>query len=167
MTGEQEFEIGGAAARQLLARSDRGRGAVERPGPVVLAAWLEGHLSETEAAEVEAWIAYAPEAAEDVALLREALKPDARDPLAAPAPLVSRAQAIVRAPLKARPEAGAWIEGLLGQPLLRWGAMAALALVVGVGGFEIGNQGLAPSLAPLQTSQVTVADFGAQPAPFL
>lgn len=172
MTGEQQFEIGGDAARQLVARVLRGKPSLERPDPIVLAAWLEGRLSEAEAATVEAWIADTPEAVEEVALLREAVETDDLECPAAPAAFVSRAQAIVRAPADGRAQSGNWIgsdwiERLIGQPVVRWSAVAALALIVGVGGFGIGTEGLAPSLSSLDSTQVTVADFGAQPAPFL
>lgn len=167
MTGEREFEIGGDAARRLLARTGRSRTSFERPEPILLAAWLEGRLSEAESARVEAWIADAPEAPEEVALLRAATEAAETGRFAAPAAFVSRAQAIVRTPARVQSDDGSWIARFLGQPIVRWSAMAALALVVGVGGFGIGTEGLAPSLAGFDSVQVTVADFGAQPAPFL
>ncbi|WP_421707692.1 hypothetical protein [Algihabitans sp.] len=172
MIGEREFEIGSDAARRLVARTGRSRTSLERPEPILLASWLEGRLSEAESARVEAWIADAPEAAEEVALLRaatEAAETEAAETgrLAAPAAFVSRAQAIVRTPARVESDDGSWIARFLGQPIVRWSAMAALALVVGVGGFGIGTEGLAPSLASFDSVQVTVADFGAQPAPFL
>lgn len=177
MIGEREFEIGGDAARRLLARMGRSRASLGRPEPILLAAWLEGRLSEAESARVEAWIADAPEAAEEVALLRaatetaetEAAETEAAETerFAAPEAFVSRAQAIVRSPASVQSDDGSWIARFLGQPIVRWSAMAALALVVGVGGFGIGTEGLAPSLASFDSLQVTVADFGAQPAPFL
>lgn len=172
MIGEREFEIGGDAARRLLARMGRSRASLGRPEPILLAAWLEGRLSEAESARVEAWIADAPEAAEEVALLRaatETAETEAAETerFAAPEAFVSRAQAIVRSPASVQSDDGSWIARFLGQPIVRWSAMAALALVVGVGGFGIGTEGLAPSLASFDSLQVTVADFGAQPAPFL
>ena len=178
MTGEQEFEIGGRAAQRLWGRVAQTRSvptgeAIERPDPMLLAAWLEGHLSEAESVPVETWLARSPDALEDVALLRAAVDDDERAATAAPPAFVARAQAVVREPAKVTVERGSWLGALLGQPLLRWGGVAALALMVGFGGFQMGNQGLAPSLATLQTSQVTqasqltVADFGAQPTPFM
>ncbi|WP_375593912.1 hypothetical protein ABWI00_17930 [Algihabitans albus] len=177
MTGEQEFEIGGRAARDLWGRVAQVPVAqvpvaqtadpAERPEPALLAAWLDGSLGEAEAAPIEAWLAQAPGAVEDVVLLRDAVGSDERTPAAPPSAFIERAQAIVRAPAKVKVERDSWLGALWGAPLVRWGGVAALAVVIGFGGFQMGNEGLAPSLATLQTSQVTMADFGAQPTPFL
>ncbi len=169
MSRTEEFEIGGAAARRLWARVAPDAAPATRPEPALLAAWLEGRAADAEAAAVEAWIARAPEAPGEIALLRAAADPS---PSPAPADFVARARAIVRAPARAAraPAGPGWAAALFGQPLLRWSAVAALGVTLALGGFEIGNHGLAPSVAGSAAAPAaaeTSVDFGAQPTPFL
>ena len=75
---------------------------------------------------------------------------------AAPVSLVSRAQGLVRAPLRVSAGLGAWLRGLIGfeseawRPLA-WAGVAAMLLVVSAGGFELGRLG-ADRLVPAQTA---------------
>jgi anti-sigma factor RsiW len=171
MSEDQDMEIGGGQARDLarraLAGTDR---AAARPEPADLAAWLDGTLSEAEAATVERWLARAPDAAAEAALLREDLRyQDTVSAAAAPERFVARAQSIVHAPAPAGFRRPAGVFGWLsGQPALRWGAVATVAVVIGFGGFEMGNRGLAASLQAEETQTVELPlDFGEPPSPFM
>ncbi len=117
----------------------------EAPNPLMLAAYLDGALGETEGGAVEAWMAATPEALDLMVAARVALT--AESPDTAPASLVSRAQGLVRAPLREPAGLGAWLRGLIGfepevwRPLAWAGVTAALLLVVSAGGFELGRLG--------------------------
>lgn len=167
MNRDSDFQPGDAVA--AVSRGLPPRRRLERPDAAILAAWLEGNLSEAEAAPVEGWIAGDPDAPAEIAALRAAL--DARRPEPAPARVVVRAQALVRpSPAGQRPERrlGGLLAGLFANPVLRWGPVAAAAAAVALGGFEIGSRGLAPSLQPQSTQTVEAPiDFGAPPSPFL
>lgn len=110
-----------------------------RPEPGVLAAYVEGHASDGEVQQVEAWLASDPEAPSLVASLRSAL----RDPERAaevPQAAIARAQAIVRGPgSQAFAARSFW--GLIPSAGLQWSAVAALLLLVAVAGFEMGRSG--------------------------
>ncbi len=110
------------------------------------AAWLEGRLSETAAARIEAAVAGDPE------LRRAAL--DLADILgkplpAAPARMAVRAQALVGFEAERQAGRGNWLVGLLsfgtGFSMAR-AAMATAALLVAVSGFMLGG-GLGESYA--------------------
>jgi anti-sigma factor RsiW len=148
-------------------------GAQARPEPALVAAWLDGTLDEAAARPVEAWIAGDPTAATEVRQWREDLKGDAP---AQPAPerFVARAQGIVRGPGRVPASRGGLAAKIFGGSLgtggaaLRWGALAAVALLLGYGGFEAGSHGIAPTLAgPAGAPQEAQLDFGDQPPPFL
>ncbi len=123
----------------------------EAPNPLLLAAYLDGTLGETEGGAVEAWMVATPEALDLMVAARAALAEPpgatAESPDAVPVSLVSRAQGLVRAPLREPARLGAWLRGLIGfepeawRPLAWAGVTAALLLVVSVGGFELGRQG--------------------------
>ena len=128
--------------------------AEEAPDPLILAAYLDGTLDEAGRAAVEVWMAATPEALESMIAARDALA--AEPPGAAPVSLVSRAQGLVRAPLRVSAGLGAWLRGLIGfepgawRPLA-WAGVAAVLLVVSAGGFELGRQGT-ERLAPVQAA---------------
>jgi anti-sigma factor RsiW len=111
----------------------------ERPGDALLAAYLDGRLTEAEAAGLEARLAGDTELLDELLVLRESLAAEA-----APAGLVGRAQALSERPAKARPvtvQAKRWPDRLFGdwlRPAVP--AFAALALVVAcAGAFEMGR----------------------------
>ncbi len=124
----------------------------EVPDTLVLAAYLDGALNETERADIEAWMAASPEAQDLMIAVREALIEEtpmaapAAAPVAAPASLVSRAQGLVRAPVREPTGLGVWLRGTIGfepeawRPLA-WAGVAAALLVVSAGGFELGRLG--------------------------
>jgi hypothetical protein len=121
--------------------------AEEAPNPLMLAAYLDGALDETGREAVEAWMAATPEALELMIAAREALAADPPGaPDAAPVSLVSRAQGLVRAPLREPAGLGAWLRGSIGfepeawRPLA-WAGVTAALLVVSAGGFELGRLG--------------------------
>ncbi len=156
----EEYGNGGDGAR-LWARARPGwraastsQTAEEAPNPLMLAAYLDGALDEAGRAAVEAWMAAAPEAVDLMIAAREALA--AETPGAAPVSLVSRAQGLVRAPVRESAGLGAWLRGLIGfepeawRPLA-WAGVTAALLVVSAGGFELGRLGT-DRLASVQTA---------------
>ncbi len=128
--------------------------AEEAPNPLMLSAYLDGTLDEAGRAAVEAWMAATPEALDLMIAAREALAAETPGP--APVSLVSRARGLVRAPLRESAGLGAWLRGLIGfepeawRPLA-WAGVAAVLLVVSVGGFELGRLGT-ERLVPVQTA---------------
>ena len=126
----------------------------ETPNPLMLAAYLDGTLDEAGRETVEAWMAATPEALELMIAARAEL---GQAPGAAPENLVSRAQGLVRAPLRVSVGLGAWLRGLIGfepeawRPLAWAGVTAALLVVVSAGGFELGRLGT-DRLLPVQTA---------------
>ena len=125
----------------------------ETPNPLMLAAYLDGTLDEAGRETVEAWMAATPEALELMIAARAEL---GQAPGAAPENLVSRAQGLVRAPLRVSVGLGAWLRGLIGfepeawRPLA-WAGVTAALLVVSAGGFELGRLGT-ERLVPVQTA---------------
>jgi anti-sigma factor RsiW len=122
----------------------------------MLAAYLDGTLDEAGRAAVEAWMASAPEALELMIAARAELAEPLGAPGAAPVVLVSRAQDLVRAPLRVSAGLGTWLRGLIGfEPAawrpLAWAGVTAVLLVVSAGGFELGRQGV-DRLVPVQTA---------------
>jgi anti-sigma factor RsiW len=147
-----EYGNGGDGAR-LWARARPGwRAAIapgsaeEAPNPLMLAAYLDGALDETGREAVEAWMAATPEALESMIAARAELAETPGAPGAAPVSLVSRAQGLVRAPVREPAGLGAWLRGLIGfepeawRPLA-WAGVTAALLVVSAGGFELGRLG--------------------------
>ncbi len=143
-----------ARARPGWRASNRTQTAEDVPNPLVLAAYLDDTLDQAGRAAVEAWMAATPEALELMISAREALA--AEPPGPAPESLVSRAQGLVRAPLRVSAGLGAWLCGRIGvepeawRPLA-WAGVAAALLVVSAGGFELGRLG-ADRLVPTQTA---------------
>ena len=120
------------------------------PAPVSqmeFAAWLEGRLSESDAARIDAAVSA------DAELRRAAfeLSDILGQPLPAPSQrLAIRAQALVGFEAERRGERGSWLAGLLpafgrGFALQR-GALAGMAIVVAAVGFTLGG-GLGASYA--------------------
>ncbi len=153
----EKFGSGGDGAR-LWARARPGWRAAnlpEAPNSLMLAAYLDDTLDEAECEAVEAWMATAPEALELMIAARAEMV--AENPGAAPVSLVSRAQGLVRAPLRESVGLGAWLRGLIGfeaevwRPLAWAGVTAALLLVVSAGGFELGRLGT-EQLVSVQTA---------------
>ena len=131
--------------------------AEDEPNPLMLAAYLDGTLDEAGREAVEAWMAAAPEALDLMIAAREALAAETPGaPEAAPESLVSRAQGLVRAPVRVSAGLGAWLRGLVGfepeawRPVA-WAGVTAALLVVSAGGFELGRLGT-ERLVPVQTA---------------
>ena len=103
---------------------------------LLLAAYLDGQVSEAEAAEAEALLARDPEALETLLAASAAM---AAVPEPAPQSLIARAQDIVHAPAKPQNARG----GLLGflKPAFMTGAVTAAFLIAAVGAFEAGRIG--------------------------
>ncbi len=131
--------------------------AEEAPNPLMLAAYLDNTLDEAGRAAVEAWMAATPEALDLMIAAREVLSAETPGaPETAPISLVSRAQGLVRAPLRESAGLGTWLRGLIGfepeawRPLA-WAGVTAALLVVSAGGFELGRLG-AERLVAVQTA---------------
>jgi len=126
--------------------------ATDRVAPTAVsemefAAWLEGGLSEAEAARIEAAVSADPELRRSALELSEILG----KPLpAAPPRMAVRAQALVGFEVEKRPVKRSWLAGLLpafGQGFaLQRGALAGMAVVVAAVGFTLGG-GLGESYA--------------------
>ena len=118
--------------------------ADEAPNPLMLAAYLDDSLDEAGREAVEAWMAAAPEGLE---LMISARTEPGQAPGPAPEDLISRAQGLVRAPVREPAGLGAWLRGLIGfepevwRPLALAGVTAALLVMVSAGGFELGRLG--------------------------
>jgi hypothetical protein len=104
------------------------------------AAWLEGRLSETEAAHIDAAITADPELRRAALELSDILG----QPLPAPAPRITvRAQALVGFEAERRAERGSWLASLLpifGQGFaMQRGVLAGMAVIVAAVGFTLGG----------------------------
>lgn len=107
------------------------------------AAWLEGRLSETEAARIEAAVATSPEmrlAAMDLAEILGMPLP------AAPARMTVRAQALVGFEAERQAPRRNWLAELFGGFALPRAVMAAATVIVAISGFMMGG-GLGESYA--------------------
>jgi len=143
--------------RALAATGNAPESAQEVSNPLILAAYLDGTLDGAGCDAVEAWMAASPEALDLMIAARESL---GEAPGAAPGPapegLISRAQGLVRAPVRESAGFGAWLRGLIGfEPAawrpLAWAGTAAVLLVVSAGGFELGRLGT-EQLVSVQTA---------------
>jgi hypothetical protein len=111
------------------------------------AAWLEGRLSETDAAHIDAAVAADPELRRAALELSDILG----KPLPAPPPRMAvRGQALVGFDVEKQASRGSWLAGLLpafgmGFGMQR-GALAGMAVVVAAVGFMMGG-GLGSSYA--------------------
>ena len=103
---------------------------------LLLAAYLDGRLSEAESAEAEALLARDPHALETLLSAHAALGEPVED---APQSVISRAQGIVLAPAKPEKVRG----GLWGfmKPAFMTGAVTAGFLMAAIGAFEAGRIG--------------------------
>jgi hypothetical protein len=131
--------------------------AADRPvAPVNLsdmdfAAWLEGNLSETEAAPIEAAVATNAEMRRAAVELADILG----KPLpTAPSRLAVRAQALVGFASEKQAPRRSWLAGLLPSFEIQRGVMAAAALVVAAMGFMMGG-GLGESFAEQKYAKTT------------
>ncbi len=130
--------------------------AEDVPNTLVLAAYLDDTLDQAGRAAVEAWMTATPEALDLMIAARGLAAETTGAPEATPENLVSRAQGLVRAPLRVSAGLGAWLRGLIGlepealRPLA-WAGVTAVLLVVSAGGFELGRVG-AERLVPVQTA---------------
>jgi anti-sigma factor RsiW len=127
-----------------LATDPIGRSAISE---IDFAAWLEGRLSEAEAAHVDAAVTSDPELRRAALELSDILG----KPLPAPPPRMAvRAQALVGFEAENKSSGRSWLAGLLpsfGQGFgLQRGAMAGMAVVVAAVGFMLGG-GLGESYA--------------------
>ena len=116
----------------------------EAPDPLLLAAYLDGVLDAAERERVETWMAAAPKALDLIAAARESLDEGTQETPSDS--LISRAQGLVRAPVRAAAGLSAWLRGLAGFEVqawrpLAWAGVAAVLLVVSAGGFELGRLG--------------------------
>src|SRR5689334_18074159 len=105
-----------------------------------LAAWLEGRLSEAEAARIDTAIVTNPDLRRAALELSDILG----KPLPAPAPRMAvRAKALVGFEAEQRTGRGSWLAGLLpafGQGFgLQRGALAGMAVIVAAVGFTLGG----------------------------
>ena len=120
------------------------------PAPISemdFAAWLEGGLSEADAARIDAAVSASPELRRAALELSDILG----KPLPAPPPRMAvRAQAVVGFDVETRGARGSWLASLLpafGQGFaLQRGALAGMAVVVAAVGFMLGG-GLGESYA--------------------
>jgi anti-sigma factor RsiW len=118
------------------------------------AAWLEGNLSETEAARIDAAVAADPEMRRTAMDLSEILGM----PLpAAPARMAVRAQALVGFEVERQQARHGWLAGLFDGFALPRAVMAAATVVVAISGFMLGG-GLGESYA--QEKQSVTAPAG-------
>jgi hypothetical protein len=147
--------------RRLRAEyEDSAAGEACAPDEMALAAYLEGTLDEAECAEVEAWLAAAPEGLDLVLAAREAL---AEPSVAAPEAVVRRAAALVPDP-PGRRLAGR-LRGVfmpLWQPL-GWSGAVAGVLLACVVGFQLGQSGYQSTVA-LEQLEIAEAGFVFDPA---
>lgn len=143
--------------RALAATGDPPESAQEVPNSLILAAYLDDALDETGRESVEAWMAADPEAL-DLMIAARANLGQAGD--VAPDSLISRAQGLVRAPVRESAGSGAWLGAWLGgligfEPAswrpLAWAGVTAVLLVVSAGGFELGRLGT-EQLVSVQTA---------------
>jgi hypothetical protein len=122
------------------------------------AAWLEGRLSETEAARIEAAVAAGPEmrlAAMDLSEILAMPLP------AAPARMAVRAQALVGFEVERQAPARGWLASLLDGFALPRAVMAAATVVVAISGFMMGG-GLGESYAQEKHVATNIAESTAQ-----
>jgi len=123
------------AAWLAVAEALRRDESAGEPDPLLLAAWIEGRLDETEAAPVERWIATDPAgAASRIAILRSSL---AEEPPAVPQSLLMRLRAM--APSKSHaPAAGILIFWYRLPQALAFAAAVTLGVFGAYGGYELG-----------------------------
>jgi len=117
-----------------------GRMAPTAVSEMDFAAWLEGHLSETEAARIDAAVTAVAELRRAALELSDILG----KPLPAPAPRMTvRAQALVGFEAEKRAERGSWLASLLpvfGQGFaMQRGVLAGMAVIVAAVGFTLGG----------------------------
>lgn len=153
-----------ARAREGWRETVAGRQA---PDALTLASYLEGNLGPEAQARVEAWMASAPEALDQVVAARAALA----EPVAEPVPesLLARAGGLVRA-RRAGGGFGAWLRELAGFRMaawrpVAWAGVASVMLVVTFGSFELGRQGTVEILE-VQTAAIDEPEVGLEFADF-
>lgn len=148
------------AALWRLARQDRTEMS-EVPDALLLAAYLDGRLGEDAVARLEAQLAGDIDLLDEMLALRESL---AAAPEAAPAAMVTRAQALRPAVRTAVAGGPSWLERFLGEFGGAWlrpavPAFAGLALLLaGVGAFELGRYQAGQLSAP-QSAEVAESDI--------
>jgi hypothetical protein len=144
------------ADKELWQRLAVGPVASPAVSDLEFAAWLEGRLSETQAAHIEAAVAVNPEmrrAAMDLAEILGTPLP------AAPARMAVRAQALVGFEAERAPPRRGWLDSLLGLGggfALPRAAMATAAVMIAVSGFMLGG-GLGESFAQERYGAATVS----------
>ncbi|MBV8165633.1 MAG: hypothetical protein JO021_02495, partial [Alphaproteobacteria bacterium] len=102
------------------------------PGPVLLAAWLDGRLDEAAAEPVEAWLARTPDA---LALVAPVDTSDAPAPLE----LIRRARALVPGNGGGAAARPTW------RNVMAWASVAASLVLVGATGFMAGHDAVGDS----------------------
>jgi anti-sigma factor RsiW len=137
---EQDRDIANDRALWLsVSRAWAEHGLGERPGPVILAAYLDDRLEPADQARVEAWMAAAPEILDLVAAARAASQAGS-----APAPeqVVARARALRFGPAGKRFSRAGWLDAVFA-PLRIAAVSGAVAAVIlaAVAGFELGRAG--------------------------
>lgn len=117
------------------------------PAPVSdmdFATWLEGRLTDVDAARIDAAVAADPELRRTALELADIL---AKELPAAPKRLAVRAQALVGYAAERRVRGGSWLSRLFGPlPIMEKGAMAGIAVALAAVGFVMGG-GLSESYA--------------------
>jgi hypothetical protein len=149
---------------QSLAQSDAtGRNVAPAVSDLDFAAWLEGRLTEDEAAPIEAAVAADPEMRRAALELAEIL---GKELPAAPSRMAVRAQALVGFEVERRSQRN-WLAPLLalfGAGLaIERGAMAGIAVVIAAVGFLMGG-GLGDSYAHQKQTRTSISSthpFGA------
>lgn len=145
----------GLSDRQVWQRwqAHGAHGAAPEPDSLSLAAYAEGRLSETEAEAVEAWLAAAPEALDDVIAARAA---DQRPPRVVFERVLATACSLVAGESSAAAPATATILSFrprATQPwrkALAWSSIAASLVCASLVGFSMGSDAYA-SLTGTQT----------------
>jgi hypothetical protein len=136
---------------------------VPEPDSLLLAAYAEGRLSEAEAEPVEAWLAVAPEALDDITIARQAYE---RPPRVVFEHILDKASMLVSG--AAEP---ATAEVVPFRPHLRpqwrmaiaWSSLAASILCASLVGFSMGSDAYA-NLSGTQTVDSTNGDALAPPS---
>jgi len=164
MVNESERAEDGAA---LWAQAKEACGPAEcghAPDELIIAAYLDGRLDDSDTARIEAWLAASDSGVDLVASARTSLL---APPEEAPDRAVQRAQALVGFNAReSSPGLTGWLMSLLPpawQPAHALGALCVLALL-GAGSFELGREGAMALAEPQQAAEEDLASNGFWPS---
>ena len=118
--------------------------------PLLLAAYAEGRLDESQAEPVEEWLFAHPEALADLAAVRSAAA--TASVFEAPAAMVTRAAALVEPRGEATIHQFRAVTARRWRIAVAWGSMAASLLATSLVGFEIGNSAYLNFVGTSQTA---------------